>query len=527
MHKAVAFILTILVAVVAVLVPILLAIHFSRNEALEQEQARVLSYASDLLLRAETTSDELSAGIKVLVQSGAPACSPRSLALMREIDLASPDIQAVGAVSGTRLVCSSLGDGLAQVDLGPVDVLHRDGVRIRNSVVMPFAPNERFLVVEYKGYAAVIHKDVMFRETAGIAPAALALVALPQRVVLAARGNIDLGRIGPVAPGMRWAGHDGAFVTGAVASRRYRLMGVASVPVALVDARAEAVARKMIPVALGAGMLLALLVFAVANRQAGLPAILRGALRRDEFYLAYFPVVELETGQVVGAETLIRWRQRSGKVIMPDEFIPSAESHGLIMRITERVVELVGRDAGMLFERFPGFHVGINLAPEDLHDNVTVGRLQRLAELTQARSGDLVVEATERGFTDPALAAKVIDKLRMNGIAVAIDDFGTGYSSLSFLESFNLDYLKIDQAFVRTLGTDAATGTVVLHIIEMAKALNLEMIAEGVCTEEQAARLRERGVRYAQGWLFGKPMPLDDLVALLERQAAAQAGARG
>ena len=276
-----------------------------------------------------------------------------------------------------------------------------------------------------------------------------------------------------------------------------------------------------------ANFLLGLVVYHESRRQLAMPMVIRSALRRQEFFLAYQPLVDLATRQWVGAEALIRWQRSNGEIVPPNVFLSAAEDAGLIQRITRRVFELVTRDAGDLFDHYPGFQLALNLSAADLHDEATVAQLRALGEQLHAKPGNLVIEANERGFANPRLAGLIVERLCGAGMRVAIDDFGTGPSTLGHLQRIKLDFLKIDKSFVDTIGTDAATSDVAAHIIDIARTLQLEIIAEGVENEAQARFLQERGVRYAQGWLFARPLPLKELRERLVKQSAAAASTTG
>src|SRR5262249_20292981 len=251
----------------------------------------------------------------------------------------------------------------------------------------------------------------------------------------------------------------------------------AAIPLADIDSHIWKSILKIVPLGIVAGLILTAAIGYIAKLQTALPAMIRAAVRRNEFFLEYQPIIDLETGNWVGVEALVRWRRASGELVRPDIFIPVAEENGLIGRVSQNIINLIHQDCPALFAIRPDLHVAINLSPDDIKSPHTVTLLHHLIERSNAEPKNFMVELTERGFIDAEHARPFLHKMRETGIEVAIDDFGTGYSSLAYLQTFDVDFLKIDKSFVDTIGADAATSHVVAHIIEMAKSLRLRMIA--------------------------------------------------
>ena len=250
---------------------------------------------------------------------------------------------------------------------------------------------------------------------------------------------------------------------------------------------------------------------------------LRGALAGEQFMLYFQPIVELSSGSIVKAEALLRWNHPERGMVSPMEFIPLAEETGLIVDIGDWVFREAARWASRWNELRPGnFQVSVNESPVQFQSETRDidAWLDYLNELDLSGQ-NVVIEITEGLLLNAD--SHVTDKLiqfRDAGIQVAIDDFGTGYSALSYLKKFDIDYLKIDQTFVRDLATDPSDMALSEAIIMMAHKLGLKVIAEGVETVEQKALLVEAGCDYAQGYLFSKPVPPDEFEMLLRRESA-------
>ncbi|MGZ4977454.1 MAG: two-component system response regulator [Methylobacter sp.] len=257
-----------------------------------------------------------------------------------------------------------------------------------------------------------------------------------------------------------------------------------------------------------------------AERMA-LEGALRYARANNELELYYQPQVDLATGQMIGAEALLRWNRGKDGIMSPDKFIPMAEDSSLIVSIGEWVLLTACRAAvNWNAGRSIPFKIAVNLSTRQFLQNDLLVSVQNILQETQCRPEWLKLEITESLLLDDSNEIlEVLNTFDIMGLALSIDDFGTGYSALSYLNRFPVSQIKIDQSFVRDIPADQNKAELVKAMIFIAQALHLELVAEGVETREQADYLSMHGCLAAQGYLFGKPMPYAEFAAMLERSS--------
>ncbi len=247
---------------------------------------------------------------------------------------------------------------------------------------------------------------------------------------------------------------------------------------------------------------------------------LHQAIEQEQFELHYQPQVELRTGQVIGAEVLLRWTHPQLGMISPSEFIPLAESNGLILEIGTWVLCAALTQARIWQEQgAPPLRLAVNLSALQFRNPGLADRVQELLAATGILPQSLELELTESmTMQDPEAAGRIMRQLTDLGLHLSIDDFGTGYSSLSYLQRFPVQTLKIDQSFVRDLDTKADDRAIITAIIGLARTLGIRTLAEGVETREQLTFLAQQGCDVVQGYFFSRPVCAAELSLYLEQQ---------
>jgi sensor c-di-GMP phosphodiesterase-like protein len=245
------------------------------------------------------------------------------------------------------------------------------------------------------------------------------------------------------------------------------------------------------------------------------------AMYAGEFVPFLQPLVDAASGRWIGAEVLMRWRHPRAGLVSPDIFIPLAEQSGLIVPMTRALLQQLAaqlpKHAHLLGE---GFHLGVNVSAVNCRSSSLLTDCLDFLGAFPVGSVQLMLELTERELIDTP-TDDLLGCLRDLGVTLAIDDFGTGHSSLAYLRRFRVDALKIDKSFVATVDDDSRSRHILDSILDLCDRLDLQVIAEGIETPAQRDYLAARGVPCLQGYLFGKPMPLAEFVAELERRVRA------
>jgi sensor c-di-GMP phosphodiesterase-like protein len=246
-------------------------------------------------------------------------------------------------------------------------------------------------------------------------------------------------------------------------------------------------------------------------------AELERALEAGEFIPYYQPIVDIRSGQLRGAEVLVRWKKPDGSLVLPGAFVPLAESSGLILAMTRRLMRHVCSELGPAIGMRPGLKIGFNMAARLFRDESIVKEVRNAFAGSPIDLSQVVLELTERDPIESLTETRrVIAALQGIGVRIAIDDVGTGHSGLSYMLKLGVDIIKIDKMFVDAIGSDRNSKTIVETLIDLAHNMRMDVIAEGVETFEQVIHLRDLGIRSAQGYVFAPPLPGSAFLQLIE-----------
>ncbi|MGU3399449.1 EAL domain-containing protein [Brucellaceae bacterium D45D] len=263
---------------------------------------------------------------------------------------------------------------------------------------------------------------------------------------------------------------------------------------------------------------------AIGSDKLQLESDLHRALERAEIHMVYQPIVRLEEGTIAGFEALMRWEHPRRGAIAPAEFIPTAESSGLIVKLGRFAIKQAAQDLFAWQEQFPklDLFVSVNLSSTQLIRQDLINDVRSVLSRTHLAPDSLKLELTESVLMEnPEQSAYVLARLKTMGVGLSLDDFGTGYSSLAYLTRFPFDLIKIDRSFLK--GNQPHKATLLRSIISMAHDLGLAVVTEGVESESDALQLRQMGCEYVQSFMFGQPSSRDEATRMIREQLEAAA----
>jgi sensor c-di-GMP phosphodiesterase-like protein len=477
-----------------------------------QGQAELDLSAGRSIALAEAKIARAIAALDALAARGVDSCRASHIDALRQTTFANAPVKELSVIGPDgRTLCSDVGSSLDQRQ-----VISSERAAEGSDVLLEVVRLGDLQMVRLRrsgsgnanGLAAMVPAELFIAKiAAGGGP-------LASYSRMSTRGGTLIGEAG--TPPEHANGEDR--VTGTRSSSRYNLELSISLPrEGVVLSQGDLRPLGIIITGLLAILMLVLSLLGRKRTRDNPVAELERALAAGEFVPYYQPIVDIRSGRLRGAEVLIRWRKPDGSIVPPASFIPLAESSGLILELTRALMRRVCQEAGSAFGRRPHLKVAFNLTARHFSNEDIVEDVRRIFNKSQIRLSQVVLEVTERQpLENLTETRRVIAALQGLGVRVAIDDVGTGHSGLSYMLKLGVDIIKIDKMFIDALGTDRNSNTIIETLIDLARNMRMDIIAEGVESFEHVVHLRELGVRAAQGYVFAPPLPGSAFLQLVD-----------
>ncbi|WED43527.1 EAL domain-containing protein [Legionella cardiaca] len=525
----------ILLAIIGAILPMVAALFLAWSQAFNEERQKLYEFSTRMLTRAQHTLNEARKLFPLLQKQddGLRPCSKEHIKWMEELTTSIIDIKAIAYFENGIERCNSFGVSNAPIPRNnPSDFILDDGLEF---VIGRSSNSSTSLVALRKGGNYDIYVDPK-RFSDIIIPGEIQLAIVYNKQLLTAQrpispalfkkifaqiGELNLNEYFEVYNGRKRLKPIKALEQKHVFFADKKMISISQYgPFSLIAVQPESLVYKryrrlqfiLLPFGFITAAFIVGLVIYYSLRRLSFLAELQEALRLNEFIVHYQPIIHTLSGKCGGAEALIRWQRPNGEIVRPDLFIPYAEESGIITAITDKVIDKIFAEMEAFLVKNRTFHIAINVGVNDIQTGRIIEVLESKIAKSKILRNQIWIELTERTFLELEKTKPVVQQARQLGYLVVVDDFGTGFSNLSYLQNLPMDILKIDKSFIDSLGMESATSNVTKHIIDMAKSLNLRLVAEGVEKQEQYNYLKERNVDYIQGYFFSKPLPFQEFM---------------
>lgn len=496
-------------AAIATLAPI--AAYFGAEAYVERDlQAHLQRMATQVIQRIESSVDRSVVTLKEAALRRASTCNLRDREALRVLVFGSPVLKelAVLAPDGTVL-CNNIGE---LVRISPLsELLPTRDPRISLGSVVAFGSEGRALRIVWRENENAIFGGLVAAslfapyQTAGGPGDRLGIeVNLSEGSALLISRN--MGRNGdPFDARLDTVSQSLPIKVAVTASRadwreaRLWIVILATVVAALL------------------GLVVGALIVISARRGDDPMAEMQDALDNGEFIPHYQPILDIDSGRILGCEVLVRWRKPDGSIVPPGAFIDRAEQSGFIFPLTLALMRQAAQELGPTYSVRPKLKCGFNLCAAHFKDDAIITDVATIFGASDLRLSQILLEVTERDpLDDIDTARSIIARFQAMEVKVALDDVGTGHGGMSYLLKLGVDVMKIDKLFIDALGAERQSTAIVDSLIDLAAHLNMDVVAEGVETFAQVEALRRRGVRSAQGYVFAPPLPGSSFIQLVE-----------